>query len=817
MRKRDRSLLANAASLLLCGLLAGLVVAAAAFPAIAMGGLAAKAGADTFDSLPTDLDVLPAPQMSYVYANDGKTLLAYIYDENRLNVEAKDVAPLMQQAIVASEDARFYKHHGVDLKGIARAFVANQQASGVSQGASTLTMQYVRQVISYTAKTPQQVIEATEDTPGRKAKEIKLALALEKRLSKEEILIRYLNIASFGHQAYGIYAASQVYFNKPPSELTLPEAALLAGLVKSPSTYDPADPKKLPSALDRRTYVFDSMVKMGYISQAQSDEAKNVKLVITGAHTPEGCSEVQHADINPGFFCDFFLRWWDNNPAFGKDSYERENRLRSAGYRITTTLDINTQAAAMRNINQAMAKSKMPGYDALMLSAVEPGTGHVLSLAVNRTFSNNQSGNGINRDPAKGAKGIKGNYPNTTVPLLSGGPDVNGNQFGSTFKMFTIAAALENGIPLDWQVETVSPYKTKYRVDPSEPAACKDDPHFYCVENSNHQGAGPRNMWTGLGNSINTFFLPLQEAVGADKVVDMAKRLGLQFHSDENIRFTESAKTGGGGSFTLGVTDQNSLEMANAYATLAADGLYCKPTPVLAIVDAEGQKVPGAEPDCKQVVSPDVARGAMDAGRCPVGQDSSYHTCNGANTAGATSGIVNRPISGKTGTTEDGRAAALIVTTKQVAVAGAITDPDWPQTSQVFNHEQVNAAVANTLRDAMAGKPAVQFTPPTRQIAFGNKVGIPSVHCASVDAARDTLRKAGFKVAGGTQQINGDCPAGSVQGTSPSGSTSQGGVVTLLISKGPGGPGATGGAGGGTGPGGQPPCRKPQVCPPGNR
>jgi membrane peptidoglycan carboxypeptidase len=814
MRKRDRSLLANAASLLVCGLLAGLVVAAAAFPAVAMGGLAAKAGADTFDSLPSDLNVLPAPQMSYVYANDGTTLLAYLYDENRLDVKFDDVPDVMRRAIVASEDARFYKHNGVDMKGVARAFVANQQASGVAQGASTLTMQYVRQVISYTARTPQQVIDATEDTPGRKAKEIKLALALEKRFSKQEILIRYLNIAAFGHQAYGIYAASQVYFGKPPSELKLPEAALLAGLVQAPSSYDPADPEKKPAALERRKYVLSQMVKMGDISQAQSDEAQTVELKIVGKHTPQGCTEVQRPDLNAGFFCDYLVRWWDANPAFGKDTFERENRLRSAGYKIITSLDINTQAGAMRNINEAMNSSKLPGYDALMLAGVEPGTGRVQTLAVNRAFSNDQSHNGLNTEPAKRAKGLKGNYPNTTVPLLSGGGDVIGYQAGSTFKIFTIVAALENGLPLDYTIETTSPYKSKYPAGANEPSRCADGP-YYCPKNANPGYMnGSRNMWSGLGRSVNTYFVPLQEAVGADKVVEVAKRLGLQFHDENDEKFADSAKHGAGGPFTLGVTSQTPLEMANAWATLAADGMYCKPTPVLSILDAKGQKVPGAEPDCKQVVNPDVARGAIDAGRCPIGDQSAFGRCDGA-TAQGMHGIVGRPVSGKTGTTEDGKAAAMIMTTKQLTIAGTITDPDWTQTGQEFTHDQVNPTVAKTLRDGMAGKPAVNFTPPSRLIAFGNQVGIPSVHCATVQAASDTIRRAGFKVTVSNNQVNGDCPAGTVQRTSPDGKTIPGGPVALVISKGPaaGAPPPTGGGGGGGGPG--PPCRRPQICPPG--
>ena len=157
----------------------------------------------------------------------------------------------MQDAIIAAEDQRFFKHKGVDLQGIVRAFVANQQGTS-TQGASTLTMQYVRQQITYTATSPAEVIAATEPTNARKIREIRLALALETVMSKNQILENYLNIAAFGHGAYGIYAASQVYFNKEPKDLTLEEAALLAALPKAPSAFDPVTETGRPEALERR-------------------------------------------------------------------------------------------------------------------------------------------------------------------------------------------------------------------------------------------------------------------------------------------------------------------------------------------------------------------------------------------------------------------------------------------------------------------------------------------------------------------------------------------------------------------------------------
>jgi membrane peptidoglycan carboxypeptidase len=266
MRKRDHNVLTNAASLLICGLLAGVVVAAAAFPAVAMSGLAAKAGAETFDKLPSELTVKKAPQISYVYASDGKTLLATMYDENRRDIPLKDVPPVMQKAMIAAEDHGFYEHNGVDMKGIARAFVANNSAGETQQGASTLTMQYVRMAIAYSATHPQDVVAATEDTGARKMREMRYAMQLDADLSKEEILERYLNIAPFGNGAYGVFAASQVYFGKHPRDLKIEEAAMLAGMVKAPSAFDPTTRNGYPHAVERRNYVIRNMQEIGAIT-----------------------------------------------------------------------------------------------------------------------------------------------------------------------------------------------------------------------------------------------------------------------------------------------------------------------------------------------------------------------------------------------------------------------------------------------------------------------------------------------------------------------------------------------------------------------
>jgi membrane peptidoglycan carboxypeptidase len=812
MRKREHGVLTNTASLLVCGLLAGIVVAAAAFPVVALSGLAAKASADAFENLPTNLTELPPPQISYAYASDAKTLLAMFYDENRRDVHLADVATVMQQAIVAAEDVRFYDHHGVDMKGVARAAVANRSSSGqVSQGASTLTMQYVRQALAYSARTNEEIVAATEQTPARKLREMKFALAIEKKYNKQEILERYLNISSFGHGAYGIYAASQVYFGKDPKDLTLGEATLLAGLVKAPSAFDPADPEnpqKRADALDRREYVLRQMVALKFVSPQEADEARAAELKILGQRSPEGCASMPRADLGAGFFCDYLYRWWLDQKDFGASTHERENKLRSGGYKIVTSLDLNTQAAMKRNVE---AQLPVGSPYALMLTGVEPGTGKVQAMATNRVFSNDNAGNGLSTEPSKRSRGIKGNYPKTTNPLMTGGGAINGYQAGSTFKMFTMVAALEKGLPLDYTINAPKQFKSKYIIQANSPAACPGT-HFYCPTNADPSMAGVKNMWSGFGESVNTYFVPLEERVGAENAVDVAKRLGIQFRAKSDADMANDKPSANQwGAFTLGVSQTTPLDLANAYATLANDGVYCAPTPVTEIQDFNGNKLSTGQPQCNKVVDPNVARAAVDAARCSMGDQSAFGRCGGS-TARVVKNTVNRPVAGKTGTTDGDQNAALVAMTRQLAIGAIEADPDWAQNPARMSHDQVNKSVANTLRDASAGKPAVNFTAPSRDIAFGKRTGIPVVACKSVNEAQGTLRNVGLQVTVDPDPVTSTCPPGSVARTEPSGETSRNGIVTIFLSRGGGNAGSGGNQGGG-GPGsGQPPRNQQRLC-----
>jgi membrane peptidoglycan carboxypeptidase len=761
--------------------LAGVVVAAAAFPAAAMSGLTVEAGGKAFAALPSQLNEFASPQITRVYASDGKTQIAVMYDEFRSDVPLSQISINMQNAIVAAEDRDFYKHGGVDLKGTIRAFV-NDETGGDKQGASTLTMQWVRMALAYSATNPQEVVAATEDTPKRKITEMKYAMQVEKEMTKQQILERYLNIAPFGNGAYGIYAASQIYFNKSPKDLDVAQAALLAGMVKAPTSFNPTTASGYPQAQTRRQYVLDGMVTTGAITKAQEQAAAKEKIPHTVKRVGNGCVSVNKNEW--GFFCDYFTRWWLQQQAFGATTYDREQRLNDGGYRIVTTMDLKATAAAHKRINE---KIKTSNKDALMLAAVKPGTGEVLALAANRNYKLDDSKNHISSDPKKAAKKLKGTYPNTTNPIISGGGDVDGYQAGSTFKMFTMVTALKQGIPLSKVINAGVVAKTHYIVSPSSPAACPGT-HFYCPGNAGESEAGVYNMWAAFGHSVNTYFVPLEEEVGAQNVVRTAQDFGIQFRASNDADLAKPGNAEQWGAFTLGVSESTPLDLANAYATLAGDGMYCAPTPVKSIVDRDGSKIDVGSPSCRRVVSADVARTALDAARCPVGDSAQLGSCGGSGTAPGAHGVVDHPVFGKTGTTDSSKTAALILGTTSIVVAGYLADTDWPQTSQHMDHAIVNPAVWNTVADYMRGKPSVQFKKPgDSKVAVGDLVSVPGVNCASVQAATAVLKGAGFTPTTGGQ-VASNCPPGTVADTNPSDRASRGGLVVMEISKGPGGP-----------------------------
>jgi membrane peptidoglycan carboxypeptidase len=726
-REYPRGLVGRVAVLVRTGLIMGVVVAALSFPLAAVAGLGLKASVDQIDSQAEHLPDAPPAQTSRVFAADATTLISQFYDENRLQTPLSGISPHVAHAIVAAEDARFFDHHGVDLKGVVRAFVANRRSGQVSQGASTLTMQYVRNVLRDAARTPEEVRAATEQTGARKLREIQLAVSVEQRLSKTEILERYLNVVYFGHQAYGIAAASGVYFSKSPADLTLPEAAMLAGLVQAPSSYDPAGDQS--AATTRRDYILDRMVDLHYVDRPVADKTKGQPITLRLSAPPSDCVATAHNSW--GFFCDLFKTWWSEQPAFGSSPQERLTRLRRGGYKIVTSLDAGLQDNAERNVT---AKEPTSSPFAHGLVAIEPGTGRVRAMAVNRGYSADQSHNGRQTDRNGRPTKNVGSYPNTVNPLLGGG-DLPGFQAGSTFKLFTMLAALDRDLPLATSIYSPQRYRSNYLNGPGEPASCGT---HWCPSNATSAMTGRQTMWSAFGKSVNTFFVQLEQQVGADKAVAMAERLGLRWHTDIDKLQASPAKAAGWGAFTLGVADTTPLEMANAYATIAADGVYCDPLPVLSVTDRTGAPVttPGAKagdkpvevaaPRCRQVLRPEVARAAVDATRCTTGYRAAIGDCGGWSTAPTVYPLVKRPVAGKTGTTDNNQAAWFVGLAPSLSVASFIADPDNPlHAVGAANHNKPIQSAAETLRDALADAPVRDFTPPTETTAYGPK-GAPA-------------------------------------------------------------------------------------------
>ena len=644
--------------------------------------------------LPAQLLTPSTSQATRIYANDGKTLITTFYDENRHDVALGKISPLMQKAIVAAEDTRFYEHGGVDTRGVLRALVADSSSGGAEQGASTLTMQYVRNVLKEDPTlSAAERQDATADTLSRKVREAQYAIELEQRISKQQILENYLNIVYFGDGAYGIDAAARAIFAVAPGKLDLAQSALIAGIVQSPDGDNPISGDR-KEAVVRQHYVLSAMLKSGVITAAQQQRALAEKLTFRSQRQSNGCVDAAGGSAGWGFYCDYLRRWWDSQAAFGATTQQRDDALRRGGYTVVTSLDPQVQAEAAKQARQVYGEKSSR---ALPIAVVQPGTGRVLALAVNRHYGTGSSA------------------ADTVNPLISGGAGVTGYPSGSTFKMFTMITALEQGLPLSTGFD--SPAKLPTQWSDSGPGNCGGK---YCPGNDNPSWMdGYRTMWDGFGRSVNTYFVHLEEQVGPAAVVATAKKMGITFRAPGDAKMAANS-AGSWGSFTLGVIDTTPLDLAEAYATVASGGVHCAALPVTSIKDVHGNALTVAQPQCSQVLNADVAHAAADAARCPVGQQSTYGKCNGGTAQQIAAMFGSTQVAGKTGSTENNQTESFVGFTTTMVAAGTAADPDDP-TDHVGSavESRVVTAVGHTLLAAVGDGPVPDFTPPSAQIALG--------------------------------------------------------------------------------------------------
>jgi membrane peptidoglycan carboxypeptidase len=299
-------------------------------------------------------------------------------------------------------------------------------------------------------------------------------------------------------------------------------------------------------------------------------------------------------------------------------------------------------------------------------------------------------------------------------PVLGGGAE-GGYQAGSTFKIFTMLAALDAGYPLDYNINSPNRVATSFV---SATTACGGR---WCPKNGSASMAGNRDMWSGFGMSVNTYFAQLIDRVGADKTVEMAERMGLRWRSEGDAYYASEERRAGWGPFTLGVSDVQPIEMTNVFNTLAAEGLYCEPIPALRIIDPEGQELDAASPRCHQELDEDVARAATDAGRCVTETARKGAQCGPWGTSPVVGELAGRPIAGKSGTTDNNRASWFLGYTPQLTVGAFMADPDYIfNPVGTSNTSTSKETVGKIFKDALKGVDEIKFKPPSRDIMYGD-------------------------------------------------------------------------------------------------
>jgi penicillin-binding protein 1A len=462
-------------------------------------------------------------QSSRVFAADGTEITTFFYEQNRTNVSVESMPRTLLDAVVAIEDERYYEHRGVDVRAILRAVRTNAGTGDIAEGGSTITQQYVKNAL----------LENDDKTLSRKVEEASLAFELERQYSKERILELYLNSIFFGNEAYGVAAASDEYFAKPVGELTLPESALLAGLINSPSRFDPYDEPE--AALERRDLVLERMVSNGYLTRAEADAAVATPLQLTEATPPE-------TDAYPAaYFVEEVKQWMLDDPRFGATQLERRELVFGGGLRIHTTVDLDMQYQAEVAVGEVLPDPASAPDAALV--AVEPDTGYVRALVGGRDFFGD-AGNAQ-----------KLNLATQTV-----------RQPGSSFKPIVLATALEDGIGLD------TPYPAPGRIT----LDLDRDGQEWTVSNYGGGGGGVVSLFDATLRSYNTVYAQLMLEVGAEHAVERAAEYGVA----SPIRPYEAA--------VLGSEPVTALDMASTYGTFANRGVHVPPVLVTKIVNPDG-------------------------------------------------------------------------------------------------------------------------------------------------------------------------------------------------------------------------------------
>ncbi|WP_423918627.1 transglycosylase domain-containing protein [Frigoribacterium sp. 2-23] len=748
--------------------LAGLLVTIGVTPAIAVAGMTASSSIGVFESIPEYIELGKLQQRNTLYAtsNGQQVPFATLYSENRVEVGWDEVSKTLKEAVVAGEDRRFYEHGGVDVTSLVRAGVGTVDSGqlGASGGGSTLTMQLVRNILiaqSQQLDTKEErdaaYKEATDTSIERKLQEMKFAIGLEKKYSKDEILLAYLNIAYFGDQTYGIQAAAQHYYNKGANDLSAAEAASLIAIVQYPDTRNLSKADNYPANKARRDVILKSMYNEKYIDKETYDAsvAADVASYVVLTPATQGCAAV----TAPGaqFFCDYVKNSIGDLTSLGATPDERKKNWATGGYEVFTTLNLDLTANAKAQIDKYAPNTESRFDLGSAVNSVEAGTGRVIVMAQNKDFTEDPA----NTDPTKQGVNFSTdqNYGSST-----------GFQSGSTYKPFTLIDWLEKGHGINEQIDATKRGFSTFK-------SCGGTERYnppYTPGNDEGNVGGMMSAYNATKNSVNVAYISMAQKLDLCDIRDVAQRLGVHRADGGELKY--------GAASVLGTNEVAPLTMAAAYAGIAANGKFCSPIIVDDIKDANGTSIGGQPQNCSQAISPDIAAAAQYAMQSPFQ--------GGTITGGLPDSY---PEIGKTGTTDGAKQIWLIGSTTKLATALWIGNIQGSASLRKFSAPGTNSTYANNRPTYWRAiqkvnntvYPGDAFSKPEDSLIRGSGVSVPDLAGSTPSAAQTILSGLQLKYADGGTRPSA-LPAGQVSETDPGvGSVvSKGDTVTVYTSDG---------------------------------